>query len=726
MKRIISIFLSILMVFSLFPAVYAASVAETTIDFDLNCDGEHSVTVPTGTEVTVTCTLHNMTESGEPFKVKTIASEIYYDVYFFELVEDSLEKFDNANAVVLEGIPESVGMKGDHIIQFNGSHTPNGKDYEDGKIHCRFKLRVIAPSGQSVVSVREMGVFYGPAYQSTSQDLTIRVGDAPTEVYDVVYVDNDISKTKTVEASGPIEISEPLGEKHGFEFLGWEYNGKLYQSGDMFDVKKDVTFTAKWQEIVQITNYTLTFETNGGTAVEKVTAPEGTVVDLSTKTTNKTGHEFKGWYEDANFKTPVSKITLDSDKTVYAKFVLSDKPSYTLTFETNGGSPISSVSRIEGTAIDLSEYKPSKDNYTFEGWYSDKDFKNKVTSITLDANKTVYAKWTENSGGGGNGGGNGGGGGGGGSTVTNYTITLKNPDDTVLGTSVQKSNTNVDLSQFKFTKEGYVLEGWYTNKELSEKITSLKLTADTILYAKWVKDGSPTPSKPGYHPEMLTTEHYAYVMGRDGGLICPLENITRAEVATIFFRLLTNEAREAYITNENTFNDVSSDAWYNTEVSTLANLGIVKGRAQDTFDPNAYITRAEFTTIAARFSDGAYSGEDFFTDIDGHWAQEYINTAANLGWVVGDNGIFRPDDNITRAEVMTLVNRVLNRQPESVDDMLEGMIEYPDNMDKDAWYYLAVQEAANSHEAEMKFDGIHEKWTALTENPDWEAMEKLN
>jgi len=165
----------------------------------------------------------------------------------------------------------------------------------------------------------------------------------------------------------------------------------------------------------------------------------------------------------------------------------------------------------------------------------------------------------------------------------------------------------------------------------------------------------------------------------------------------------------------------------NTEsiaVSTLAKLVILKGRTPETFEPNACITRAEFTTIAARFSDATWNGADLFSDIAGHWARDYINAAASIGWIVGENGIFRPNDNITRAEVMTLVNRMLERQPESKDDILPGMTQWVDNMDENAWYYWAVQEATNSHDYEMKADGVHEKWTKLIDNPDWTTLEK--
>lgn len=233
--------------------------------------------------------------------------------------------------------------------------------------------------------------------------------------------------------------------------------------------------------------------------------------------------------------------------------------------------------------------------------------------------------------------------------------------------------------------------------------------------------GVPSQDNAGAKPT-LTTEHIAYIVGREGIYIAPEENITRAEVATIFFRLLTEDVRNANYTKENGFVDSNIGDWYNAAVSTLAKLGIVNGRTGDGYQPSEFITRAEFTTIAARFSEAVYDGDDLFYDIAGHWAEGYINSAASIGWIEGENGIFRPDDNITRAEVMTIVNRMLGRQPKTRDDLIEGMTQWVDN-DENAWYYLAVQEATNSHEYERNADGVHEKWTTLVENPDWDSLQ---
>ncbi len=224
-------------------------------------------------------------------------------------------------------------------------------------------------------------------------------------------------------------------------------------------------------------------------------------------------------------------------------------------------------------------------------------------------------------------------------------------------------------------------------------------------------------------PEVFSGDHYAYIIGRDDGLVHPEAQITRAEVATIFFRLLSDEVRNANMTKSNSFADVKSSDWFNTAVSTMANMGIVNGY-NGYYRPNDPITRAEFAAIAARFDKYGNASEASFTDIYEHWAMKEINIAANNGWILGyDDGTFRPDQNITRAEAMTIIDRVLQRIPESVDDLLPDMVIWPDNMDTTKWYYLMVQEATNSHYYERKANG-YEYWTDLRPVRDWAALEK--
>ena len=262
-----------------------------------------------------------------------------------------------------------------------------------------------------------------------------------------------------------------------------------------------------------------------------------------------------------------------------------------------------------------------------------------------------------------------------------------------------------------------------------------QLTADLTLHGVWsfTKKSSggggggshkPTVTIPDDVPTGLNgDDHFAYIVGYPNGNVEPNGNITRAEVATIFFRLLTEEVRTANSTQSNSLSDVTRGQWFNHAVSTLSSMGIVKGHNDGTFAPNAPITRAEFAAIAARFDDKNTDTSSKFTDIASHWAKNEIGIAANKGWINGyPDDTFRPNQYITRAEAMTLVNRVLNRLPENSSDLLDSMIKWPDNSDASAWYYLAVQEATNSHTWKEKGE-ISEQWTELTEAPDWSRYE---
>ncbi len=228
-------------------------------------------------------------------------------------------------------------------------------------------------------------------------------------------------------------------------------------------------------------------------------------------------------------------------------------------------------------------------------------------------------------------------------------------------------------------------------------------------------------------PQLEKGDHFAYIIGRDDGLVHPEAEITRAEVATIFFRLLTEESRSRYWSSSSPYGDVDAAAWYNNAVSTLTTAGILTGKPGNRFDPSAPITRAEFAAIAIRFFGGGYDGPDQFSDIAGHWAGNEINRAYQNNLVKGyADGTFRPDSNIVRSEAITIINRVLDRTP-SPGHLLPGMITWPDNLDSSAWYYADVQEATNSHNYDQKYDKdnrVYEIWTALRPVRDWAALER--
>mgnify|MGYP001041266625 CR=1 FL=1 len=220
------------------------------------------------------------------------------------------------------------------------------------------------------------------------------------------------------------------------------------------------------------------------------------------------------------------------------------------------------------------------------------------------------------------------------------------------------------------------------------------------------------------------TDHFAYVIGYPDGTVHPNGQITRAEVATIFFRLLRDEVRDGAFTTSNTYSDVAYGKWYNNPISTMSALGIITGYPDGTFKPNKPITRAEFAAIAARFDETQSGKSATFSDVIGHWAAKEIGIAYYNDWIKGyPDGTFKPDQNITRAEAMTLINRVLERKPESPADLLTNMNKWTDNLDTSKWYYLDVQEATNSHGYTRKTFN-YELWRQMLPDPDWSRYER--
>ena len=383
---------------------------------------------------------------------------------------------------------------------------------------------------------------------------------------------------------------------------------------------------------------------------------------------------------------------------------------------------------------------PVKEGYTFLGWYDSKenssekpiDFKTQ----TFDRPATVYAHWAKNA------------------TVTfkivnGYWSGNSTKDRTVPVVLHPQANGSAsgtldasDVPSIMIPAAGY--ENTPGHWDVTPNTEENGITGDvtyTYIFGKKHhssskdenkdkdnnkennkennKDNNTGETTPTKVPDLLNgSNHFAYVVGYKDGNVKPQGNITRAETAAIFFRLLKEEVRSENLSKHNDFADVTEDSWYNTAVSTMAGMNILKGRTANSFVPQAPITRAEFAAICARFDSGKAEENNSFTDISGHWAEKEIERAATLGWVSGyTDGSFHPDAPITRAEAMTLINRVLCRMPETKADLLDSMTNWPDNQ-PGAWYYLAVQEATNSHTYEQK-DSKYETWTALTAEPDW-------
>ena len=335
---------------------------------------------------------------------------------------------------------------------------------------------------------------------------------------------------------------------------------------------------------------------------------------------------------------------------------------------------------------------PTRSGYTFTGWEPS-------VAATVTDNAVYTAQWAKNS-----------------SSShhsTRYTLHYESNGGTAYKDERYSSGTKVTLDKTP-TRESYTFTGWYADKALTQKITTVTMNSDKTVYAGWEATGVPD--------KLNGDDHFAYVIGYPDGKVHPEGNISRAETATIFFRLLKSDVRDGNLTADNEFSDVSDGQWHNKAVSTMAKLGIVKGRRADRFDPDASITRAEFAAICARFNTKPVENSGSFSDISGHWAENEIERAAAFGWISGyPDGTFRPDARITRAEAMTMINRVLCRMPQSESDLLDSMVTWPDNKPSD-WHYLAVQEATNSHDFNRQGE-VGESWTKLTSVPDWKQYQ---
>ena len=324
-----------------------------------------------------------------------------------------------------------------------------------------------------------------------------------------------------------------------------------------------------------------------------------------------------------------------------------------------------------------------------------------------------------------------------------YKLKLTNPQTAAgtYGVTDLDGNGFVDGAE---TTKVVADDALYTNEKAALYIKENDQEKEIAVFPKpsvsyTIKSSSGSHSG-GSRPSLNTKDHYGYIIGypvdyytgqpttdQTKKPVRPEGKITRAEVATIYFRMLTDESRTKFWSQSNSYSDVKAGDWFNNAVSTLSNAGIIAGYEDGSFRPNGYITRAEFATIAARFFDVTYNGKDLFPDISGHWAKDYINQAANKGFVNGyEDGTFKPDRNITRAEAVTLVNRTLDRHPDK-SHFTKDMLVWPDNMDQTKWYYADMQEATNSHTYQMKENSDktkYENWTKTLPIRNWEALEK--
>ena len=303
--------------------------------------------------------------------------------------------------------------------------------------------------------------------------------------------------------------------------------------------------------------------------------------------------------------------------------------------------------------------------------------------------------------------------------LDSHTLTyLDSRNGTVLGTTTVRCGVSVAAPKDP-TKAGYWFDGWYNAADNKKVTFPVTLTNDMTVYAGWtmiVLPGTITKKT----PKLNTADHFAYVQGYPDGTVKPAGNITRAETAAILFRLMDDSSRNTYYSTRSGFRDVASGTWYNTYVATLNNAGVITDSANGYFRPNEAITRAELAAMLAAFTDTTRAA-NYFNDVSAkYWAANAIAICAKLGWINGyPDGSFRPDKNVTRAELMAMINRATGRAPKSADAFLSGMKTWKDNT-ADKWYYLDVQEATNSHSYTVRNSEV---WTALNAAPNWSKYE---
>ena len=410
-------------------------------------------------------------------------------------------------------------------------------------------------------------------------------------------------------------------------------------------------------------------------------------------------------------------LSLDSEY-AYNNYDISFVSDYRVIYDGNGNTsgtaPIDTDSPYKkGSDVKVLDNKDlSKSGYKFEAWNTSADGTgieyNSGDKFEIEGHTRLYAQWSKIP-----------------STPgtedlyeVKYDANTKNYEGKVpVDENKYKENEEVKvLSNGELSRKGYTFEGWNTKADGTgtsyKSEEKFNITKDTTLYAQWSKD------------ILDKVNHNAYLIGYPDGTVKSDGNITRAETSAIYFRLMTDDAREELWRTKNNYTDVVKEAWYNNEVSTLSNAKIVKGYPEGDFRPDGDITRAEFASMTARFlSDKVKAPEGKLNDISGHWAEEDINKLVSAGIIQGyEDGSFKPEQSITRAESSKIVNGILERTPHK-DGLLEDMKVWPDNNEK-AWYYVDIQEATNSHEYERKTVKDSEKWTKLIDGRDWIEYEK--
>ena len=441
------------------------------------------------------------------------------------------------------------------------------------------------------------------------------------------------------------------------------------------------------------TSYEVIFDSDGGSAVDTKIVKYGEKAVKPEDPTMK-GYNFLGWFDkDGNPFNFDTEITHKTELT--ARW---EKKTYTVTFDPNDGEvePTSKTVTFDAAYGDLPT--PTRAHHTFKGWYLGTDKVTEATIVKTAENHTLRAAWSRSYH----------------ALTINYVDKKGNPVADSYEASVALgadfSVTSPDVKGYKLRdKDDAVIEGTMTAEGYTYDVVYVKKSSG----GSGVQIESPNKPEKDNSLKFNTADHFAYVNGYPDGTVKPTGDVTRAEVAAILYRVMDADCVKTYETTRCSFSDVVRGDWFNTYVATLENAGvIVDTRTNGKFRPNEAITRAELAAMLAQFAD-IKSAANSFNDVSArHWASDEIAVCTKMGWINGyPDGSFRPDATITRAEMMAMINRALDRTPKSVSDLLSGMKTWSDNANTGAWYYLDVQEATNSHTYTKS--GTHETWKKL-------------
>ena len=720
---------------------------------DLTISGDGSLTVTGGGTVSESygiCTDNLIVQSGTVNATGEDGEEDSYGIYAYNDVTISggavTATGGTVNATSEDGEEDSYGIYADNDLTISGGavNATGGDSEEDsygiyadyvtitggtvtaeggtaGEKSAGIDIVALTISGGTVTATGNTSGVYG-----SSKDCKVTIAPQTDQQIAVLLGESET-------AAAAIEDSPFASET--------EITGLVNNTGKYFHSEVVGTTPPEPEE------FTITFDAAGGTTPASQTTVDGKLTSLPTST--RDGYDFLGWYTAGGDRVTTDTV-FAADTTLYARWAEQagpgddDKPPYippqptgpntgnsegwddiqeeisqaqpgdTITIDMSGETevPAEMFEEVAGKDVTVELDLGGGITWTVNGQdvptdtsLSDLDLGVDLgtNGISADVINTVTGEY---------------------GTVQmtlahdgafGFTLTLTAP----LG----RENAGYWANLYHYDEEAEALT-FETSAQIADDGSVALRMSHASQYAIVIDDKN--HGENAGQPTLNTQDHDAYLLGYEDGTVRPEGSITRAEVATIFFRLLTDESRDKFWSQTNDYTDVPADAWYNNAVSTLSNAGILDGYEDGTFRPDGNITRAEFATITARFLEASYDGGNRFPDIDGHWAAEYINEAANAGIVDGyEDGTFRPQQNITRAEAVTMVNRTVDRHPDA-DHLLDNMVTWPDNPES-AWYYAQIQEATNAHAYTMhtdQEDAPYEIWTELLPNRDWSALEQ--